>query len=158
MGQLPFSKRKGEMLVVMGEVLGAMDAQKSAHLPAAWNTLYCLARLGRATVEPLIQVGRIHPALTLRQAEMLLTGHHLETQSTVSCSKLKARLARFAALVRSEMRNWTREDQDFVRRQLLDLAGEIQCSTRDADSHGPGPRSLNSRPFAHPAGVISRTP
>jgi hypothetical protein len=112
-------------------------------------------------VELLIQEGRIHPALTLRQARILLAEHHPETRRTASGSKLKVRLARFAALVRSEMSSWTREDQDFVGRQLLDLAGEIQCSTRDGDLHGPGLRPLILRPFApfaDPAGVISQTP
>ena len=44
-GQMPFSKRKAEMLVVVGARLDWMDAQTFAHLPRGWSILYCLARL-----------------------------------------------------------------------------------------------------------------
>jgi len=62
---LSFSKRKGEMLVTNGECVEGLDAQSSAQLPSAWNTLYYLARLGGKTMEQLIGQGRIHPGLSL---------------------------------------------------------------------------------------------
>src|SRR5438093_1682938 len=45
-GHLPFSKRKGEMLVVIGKELAWLDAQHCAHLPSESRILYYLARLG----------------------------------------------------------------------------------------------------------------
>ncbi len=123
-GKLPFSKRKGEMLAVIGQGVGELDAQNSAQLPPAWNTLYYLARLGRVVVERLIRQGCIHPDLSLRQAKELLAKYHPEIFRKAPCSKLKARLARLAAFIRAEMGGWSRAEREWVRKQLLVLAGE----------------------------------
>jgi hypothetical protein len=72
-GQIPFSKRKGEMLMLIGKNLGGLDAQDSAHLPSAWNTLYYLARLDRPVLENWILEGVVHSALTLREAKELVS-------------------------------------------------------------------------------------
>lgn len=156
-GRVPFSKRKGEMLVVIGECVEGLDAQNSAHLPAAWNTLYCLARMGRAVVGRLIQQGRIHPALTLRQAQGLLAEHLPGTRRRAAGSKLKIRLARLAAFIRGQMESWTRQEQDFVSHQLLGLAGEIQSCVKDAPFQEPGIRPSNG-PSLDQAHSISRRP
>src|SRR6266487_6828248 len=71
-GQIPFSKRKGEMLVVIGSALGNLPAQTSAQLPWAWNTLYWVARLGGPVAERLIQRGKVYTGLTLQEAKALL--------------------------------------------------------------------------------------
>jgi hypothetical protein len=73
--RLPFSKRKAEMLVTVGEVLGGLNAKNSAHLPTAWNTLYYIAQLGQTLTEQLIGEGRIHPRFLLRQARELVAEH-----------------------------------------------------------------------------------
>ncbi len=40
-GEIPFSKRKAEKLVVVGEGLGwAVNANACSHLPTEWNALY----------------------------------------------------------------------------------------------------------------------
>ena len=127
-GGLPFSKRKGEKLVVIGRGLEGLDANKCSHLPAAWNTLYYLARLDRKTVERLIAQGRIHPGLSLREAKALLAEFHPETPGTSLRSKLQNRLARFAAFVRSEMGAWSAAEREMISRQLAVLVREIQAS------------------------------
>lgn len=70
--QLPFSKRKAEMLVIIGRGLGGTNAQTLARLPSGWNTLYYIAQFGQKSAERMITEGRIHPRLQLRQARELL--------------------------------------------------------------------------------------
>ena len=69
---LPFSKRKAEMLVVIGREFGELDAQTFAHLPGGWSILYHLAQLGRTFLKVLVNDGTIHPALTLAEAKALV--------------------------------------------------------------------------------------
>ena len=68
--QLPFSKRKAEMLVIIGRGLGGTNAQTLARLPSGWNTLYYIAQFGQKSAERMITEGRIHPRLQLRQAKL----------------------------------------------------------------------------------------
>jgi len=96
-GQIPFSKRKGEMLVVIGSALGNLPAQTSAQLPWAWNTLYRVARLGRPVAERLIQQGRIYPGLTLQEAKALLA--EFRPERVRKASTVKQRVARFIVYV-----------------------------------------------------------
>src|SRR6266516_3594442 len=70
-GSLPFSKRKGEMLAVIGKNLCRLNAQTFAHLPWGWSILYQLAQLDRKTFEDLVEQGAIHPRLTLQDAQLL---------------------------------------------------------------------------------------
>jgi hypothetical protein len=133
--RLPFSKRKGEMLVVIGECVEGLDAQNSAQLPMAWNTLYYLARLGRVMVERLVEQGRIHPGLSLREAQTLLAEHH-PARCKNARSKLRNRLANLAAFIRVNAGSWSWSEQEFASRQLSDLAGEIRKAARRADIGG----------------------
>ena len=131
---LPFSKRKGEMLVVIGEGVEGIDAQNSAQLPAPWSTLYYLARLGRRTVEDLIAQGRVHPGLSLREAKALLAEFHPETLRRSPRSKLRDRLGRFAAFIRAGLGIWPRTEREWAGRQLMTLVGEFQAFTKPAQS------------------------
>jgi hypothetical protein len=147
---LPFSRRKGEMLVVIGQELEGLNAQNSAQLPAAWNTLYYLARLGRTAVEQLIGQGRIYPKIGLRDARALLPKPHSESQEKDSCSRVKARLVRLGVLIRAESGSWPEAQRNLVRSQLLDLA---QAITAGETANGAGsckaPANLfNSQPLA----------
>lgn len=135
-GQLPFSKRKGEMLVVIGQTLGNLDAQNSAHLPSAWNTLYYLARLGRPLVEQLIQQGRIHPRLTLQEAKPLLAEYkpHLFQEKT-RCVRVKQRLTQFAAFVQDTVATWSWQERRLAQAQLLLLLEEIELGLEASTNH-----------------------
>jgi hypothetical protein len=129
---LRFSRRKGEMLVVIGQCVKGLDAQNSAQLPAAWNTLYYLARLGRVTVERLIEQGRIHPGLSLREAQAMLAEHRPGTPQQTPQSKLRNRLARFAAFIRGGLEAWPQTEREWAGRQLMALAGEVLVFTKPA--------------------------
>jgi hypothetical protein len=154
-GTLPFSRRKGQMLVLIGAELGGLNAQNSARLPNSWNTLYFLARLGQTAVEQLIAQGRIGPKLSLREAKSLLRGPPAESEPKNSCSKLMARLARLAALIRAESGSWPVEERRAVRRQILALANEIRdekntngavaCKGQMLAIIGPGTGSPNAQ-------------
>jgi hypothetical protein len=125
-GTLPFSKRKGDMLVVIGQGLGELDAHNRAQLPLSLHTLYFLARLDRKAVEQLIVKGRIGPKMSLREARSLLRETPAESEPKNSCSRIKARLERLAGLIRAESGSWPEEERKSVHRQILALANEIR--------------------------------
>src|SRR5213594_898325 len=51
---IPFSKRKGDMLVTIGRELGNLDEQNLAQLPLHWSVLYEIALFGTNAVLRLI--------------------------------------------------------------------------------------------------------
>ena len=124
--RLPFSKRKGEMLVTIGKALGRLDAQNSAQLPLAWNAVYYLARLGRPTVERLIAEGQIHSGLTLRQARALLAKQRLGMIRSTRRSSIKQRLDGLAAFVGETMATWNDEERSLAYIALLRLAEQVE--------------------------------
>ncbi len=120
--RIPFSKRKAEMLVTVGEVLGGVNAQNSAHLPSAWNTLYYIAQLGRTLTKQLIAAGRIHPRLLLRQARELVAEHRPGTaRKSRTPLTLKRRLERFPNFVLAQAANWSSAERQLVHVQLKRL-------------------------------------
>ena len=123
-GRIHFGKRKGEYLVVVWKNLGDLDAQTSAHLPPGWNTLYCLARLDRPTLERLIQEGAVHPDLTWRVAKELvrkLKG----TSKRASKVNVRQRLQRLREFVLATSQDWTLKQREFAQANLLELADYI---------------------------------
>jgi hypothetical protein len=120
-GAIPFSKRKGEMLVTIGECVEGLNAQNSAQLPGAWNTLYYLARLGRKAMEQLIGQGRIHPGLSLEEAKALSAEYFPGRRRTNPRSKLHVRLARFAAFVQTNLGTWSQQEREMVIQELAKL-------------------------------------
>lgn len=140
--ELPFSKRKGEKLVVIGQGLEGLDANNCSHLPAAWNTLYWLARLGRAVVERLIRDGRIHPGLSLREARSLLAEYQPATSQKTGSSKLESRFARFAAFVGADLPNWSTQERQWAARQLQILENQIQQAEDPLDHESPDAISI----------------
>jgi hypothetical protein len=136
-GEMPFSKRKGEMLVTIGGCLeGLSDAQTSARLPAAWNTLYYLARLGSGTLKQLIDQGRVHPGLRLQEARELLAEYLPGSRRPTSNSKLQIRLARFAEFIQTNLRTWSQQEREKATRELAALVGKIQAAGRETTSAG----------------------
>jgi hypothetical protein len=129
-GGLPFSKRKGEMLVVIGKGVGGLDAQSSAHLPVAWTTLYHLARLGPSLITRLIDEGRVHPDLSLRDAQALVAAHQLGRSHRRVRPGIKGRLSRFAQFVRVSLQGWSATERQLVRIELLRLADQVALSDR----------------------------
>jgi len=118
--QIPFSKRKGEMLVLIGKNLGCLDAQNSAHLPSGWNTLYYLARLDRTVLEKLILDSTIHPALTLKEAKALAAKSN--AGGSPRKPTFRQRFKKFEAYLQANSDNWRDTDRNWARCELLRLA------------------------------------
>ena len=117
--RVPFSKRKAEMLVIVGQGLEEVNANNCAHLPSSWRTLYYLAQLGSELAERLIAQGRIHPRLQLRQARELLAEFKPESVKKASVSSpLEWRLDRFFKFVQSHAANWTPPERELFRAEL----------------------------------------
>lgn len=127
-GRLPFSKRKAEMLMVIGRNLGSLDAQNSAHLPSAWNTLYYLARLERAILENLILDGIVHPGLTLKKAKEVLAKSRGAQESKARKPNLQGRFEKFRDFIQANSDSWSSKDQEWLRDELLQLADQFQSS------------------------------
>jgi hypothetical protein len=121
--EIPFSKRKGDMLVRIGETFRTANEQTSAHLPLGWNILHCIARLGLPLVERLIAEGRIHPRLTLNQAQDLLDQYGLRKAKRSQSSRVRQRVVRFVKFVQDNWPDLSEEDRRFTRGQLLILVG-----------------------------------
>jgi hypothetical protein len=117
--RLPFSKRKAEMLVTVGEVLGGLNAKNSAYLPTAWNTLYYIAQLGQTLTEQLIAKGQIHPRELLREARKLVAEHRPgRVCKGRTPSTLKRRLDRFSNFVLARAANWSLVECQLVHVEL----------------------------------------
>ena len=96
-GGLPFSKRKAEKLVVVGDGLGwAVNANACSHLPTEWNALYYIAKFGRSLQERLIDEREIRPTLTVGEARDLFARFHVVTLKNRSRkTRFRERLRRF---------------------------------------------------------------
>jgi hypothetical protein len=134
--RLPFSKRKAEMLVTVGEVLGGLNAKNSAHLPTAWNTLYYIAQLGQTLTEQLIAKGRIHPRLLLRKARELVAEH----RPGMACknrtpSTLKRRLDRLSGFVLAHAANWSPAECQLVHDELKRLLKTFAPNSNNLVNH-----------------------
>jgi hypothetical protein len=119
--QLPFGKRKGERLAVIGQATEGLNASDSTHLPPAWNTLYCLARLGHRRLNELIDAGEVHPALRLEEAKALLARFNGKPAPSGKASALRQRVRRFCAFVDSTWDNLTHADRQWVEASLREL-------------------------------------
>src|SRR5437667_2965126 len=76
-GEIPFSKRKAEKLVVVGDGLGwAVNANVCSHLPTEWDALYYIAKLRRSIQERLIEERVIRPTLSVSEARDLFARFH----------------------------------------------------------------------------------
>src|SRR6266852_1425574 len=131
-GCIGFSKRKAEMLVVIGAKLNNLDAQTSAHLPSGWNTLYHLALLDRATLEKEDQAGAISPGMTLQQAKDLLA--QFRGQAATNRSRkpnIKQRLQKFAEFVSSTCLDWSPGERELARVELSRLADVVSADSGD---------------------------
>jgi hypothetical protein len=92
-------------------------------LPLGWNILHSLARLGFPLVERLIAEDRIHPRLTLREANDLLAEHGLCKPRNKKSSRIRQRTAAFVAFVQQNWPNCSDDDRRFIKSELLKLLG-----------------------------------
>ncbi|HEX5218409.1 MAG TPA: hypothetical protein VFZ59_02490 [Verrucomicrobiae bacterium] len=117
---MPFAKRKGEMLVVIGERLNWANAQIFAQLPAQWTILYCIAQLPRKSIEHLIQTKVVHPKLKLSEAKALVRGT-ASISSESSQDDVKRQFGRFRRWLRRASSTWTPAQRDSARQLWEDL-------------------------------------
>lgn len=136
-GEMPFSKRKGEMLIVIGERMGERDAQTIARLPTGWSVLYWLARLERETLKKLVGEGTVHPKLTLQEAKKLaLKPRSRPAKSLSQKASITRRLNQFRNYVQRTLGDWRREDRELATKELARLIREIG-GTDCEDAPGP---------------------
>jgi hypothetical protein len=121
---MPFSKRKAEVLIAIYRGIGETDAQTFARLPHGWSILYHLSQLGQAVVERLVREGTIHPALTLREARMLVAKHKGQQLSDQRKSP-RQKLREFEKFVEATLSEWTVEERQWVQSRLISLAGRV---------------------------------
>ncbi len=127
-GQMPFSRSKGHMLIVIGEGLGWVNVQTFGRLPIGWSILYYLAQLDRSTVERLVEEGVIHPALKLWEARALAA--RFQGKSLASASgkaRVGERLRRLEDFVHQTLTRWTAAERQLARATLTRLAEQISC-------------------------------
>lgn len=125
-GRMPFSKRKGEMLVVIGERLGWIDAQTFAHLPVGWSVLYWLARLERKAFKELLRGGIIHPKLTLAESKRLAKNSSDRSKASATQNgNIGRRLQLFTKYVLQHLDSWSSEERRLVARELSQLVQQI---------------------------------
>lgn len=115
--ELPFRKRKAEMLVAIYEELGGFDTQIFQKIPNGWTVLYELAQLGAAQVEDYVRAGHITPHTTLKQAKELRGIMSEPKQKTA-----KQWIARLEKEVQAGIEQWSPREQQQAREALLRLA------------------------------------
>src|SRR6266540_2320718 len=125
-GDLPFSKRKGEMLVAIGERLGWAGAQTFARLPVGWSIVYHLARLDRTTLERLVQEGVIHPALKLWEAKDLIAQFNGGPNAVrAKRFNVQQRLQKFGEFVDTTSNDWSPRERRWAQTRLQEILHQI---------------------------------
>ncbi len=128
-GRMPFSKRKGEMLVAISGGLGWAGAQTFARLPVGWSILYHLARLDRTTLERLVQEGVIHPALKLCEAKNLIAQFNGGPNAVrAKRFNVQQRLQKFGEFVDSTSNDWSPQERRWARIRLQEILHRIEVA------------------------------
>jgi len=130
--ELPFKKRKADMLVRVGEAFGEANAHIYAHLPSSLRALYFLAGLACSLVESLIRKGKIHPGLRWEEAKELLAQYKPQTRKKKSPSQVHRRLARFASFLHATRTQWSEDESEFARTKVVPLLQQILFAPRSA--------------------------
>src|SRR3989442_969021 len=68
--EMPFSKRKADMLLRVARLAG-LNEKMFSHFPRGWSILHQLARIELDELERLTREGVIHPDLTFAEASKL---------------------------------------------------------------------------------------
>ena len=125
-GDMPFGRRKGYHLRVIGQGLGWANVHVCARLPAGCRILYHLARLDRRTLERLILEKVIRPTLKERKAKQLVAQFRGETLKTRSVrAVLRERLRRLAEYFAANLADLSAVDMDLAEAQLTRVIEQI---------------------------------
>lgn len=128
----PFPKRKGDMLALIGRRLGGLDEKTFSHLPRGWSVLYALAKLPAATLQAGIEDGRIHPALTWKEAKRLAKGDGQTSESPQT--NVLRRLGRLRAFVHKTFPQWSSDEREQARVELARLLEHVTGDKVDSES------------------------
>ncbi len=138
--EMPISKSTADQLAVIGQQMGGLDSQTSENLPRGWNTLYCLARLDRGTLEQLVQQEAVHPKLTLRQARSLVARlRGTRTHARTRKASVREWLRRSAEYVSTHSPDWSEDVRELATEGLTQLIEQI--ATRSGSTYDPNPCS-----------------
>jgi len=137
--RVPFSKRHGEKLCRIGEVLGPLDAHVCAQLPYGRSSLHQLARLDRSTVEDLVRRQVIHRRLKAKQVSALVAKILGQSKSPSRRLNLKQRLERLKTFVDETLADWTAKHRDLSTTELSRLIRKIQGRSVVAPVEAPEP-------------------
>jgi hypothetical protein len=132
-GAVPFAKRTGEALVLIGLRFGIPNAQTSARLPTEWTILHQLARLPFSPIETLIAQKVIQPRLTYKQARDLVVTILGTRRPRSAQTRIQQQFGRLLDSVHEagEQLNWA--DRAGLATQLRELASELTpCSVSAA--------------------------
>ena len=133
-GRIPFSKRKAEMLVVVGMKMSWVTAQTFAHLPHGWSVLYQLAHLPKDILEQSIENGRVHSALSLREARTLVAEFHgRPLPRRTGRTGIRSHLLRLSRFVRQTLGEWSAADRLYATAQLKNLLEEVTVDSNGSD-------------------------
>jgi hypothetical protein len=144
---MPFSKRKGEMLVVIGERMGRIDAETFAHLPTGWSVLYWLARLEWETLKNLVEQGIVHPKLRLQDAKRLaIKPWSRPARSPSRKINVTRRLRQFRDFVQRTLSDWQLKERKLARTELTRLLESIEASSRNRSEVHLGDDRTGHRP------------
>jgi hypothetical protein len=146
--QMPFSKRKADMLARVGENFEDLDEQTFAHLPRGWSVLYYLSLLGVETIKRGLEEGWIHPKLTLREArELLARWRTCAMDVKPKKGNVRHRLVKFREFVLATLPQWTAAECDMARNAFIELADQISSRGFDhASNLTLKTSSLDARP------------
>jgi hypothetical protein len=123
-GAMPFSKSKGEMLVVIGARLSWANVQTFARLPAGWSILHQLCRLERSSLETLIGQGIVHPKLTLAEAKQLVTKR--PGRAPALGNDVARRFQRLQQWVEQTHHTWLMDERNLAHRKLYEVLETIE--------------------------------
>lgn len=127
-GEMPFSRRKAQMLLVIADGLNWANVNTCAQIPQGWRILYHLARLRREHLEHLIAEGVVHPRLKLTEARKLSA--HLRPErpaDSVKSPRVIDRLNKLERFVNRTIRDWSAAQRALALEKLLEIASAIEA-------------------------------
>jgi hypothetical protein len=149
--EMPISKSTADQLAVIGQRMGGMDSQTSENLPRGWNILFCLAALGRETLQQLIYQKVVHPKLTLRQAKELVTRlNGTGTQARTRKTSVRAWLRRSAEFVVTNLPDWSADMRKLATEELTRLIEQIGAESGCASEKNAQPEIFDLCILADP--------
>jgi hypothetical protein len=131
LGEVPFSRRKAQMLLVIAKGLDRVNVQTFAQMPHGWSILYCLAQLTRTQLEDLIAEGLVHSRLKLSEARDLVRRFHSDKdRSSVKALNPTRRLEKLEAFIAATLDDWSPKQREWARAKLQEIVDDASASLK----------------------------